>query len=652
MIINKISIMNYGLYYGENTYDFSTDSRRNIILIGGKNGTGKTTLLETIKLSIYGSLIMNLKNPNKIYYNYILRKFNVRALNEGIKEASIKIEFEWSEKNNTNIYEIERIWFLKEGDKLIEDVNIKKNNENLDSVKIEDIETYFRTVFPQKLFDFFFFDGENITKLISGEYLEKEVKEATHTLFGIDTFKSLNTDLTNYINARLKSKALGENQRKLAEKIKEKEKINSNYNSIETRITEDKIRLDEMKLKLKNIEKRFKKLGGDIYRNRSEKEIEINMIERKKQEIADYLKENIANFIPFYINKNRMKEVVKQIEDEKVNREISIFKHSLENPIFKSVFEKSFDNLDSKVFETFKAKLIKEFSINNVQKLHSLSYDEIEKIKKIYEVVSTNYKKTLLSKTNDYRLLDRKLTVLREELISIRGNKDIEIILKEISNLNNEIVELNKKLVKENDLLKKEEEILNELNKEISEIKNQIIGKLKDENKTSVVTDIQSVLKNYVHLISERKLKIVKSNFIEMFNKLHRKKGFIKDVQIDSKTLEIKLYHKHGLLDNRLLSAGEKQVYILSLLLAFLKASNQMIPLVFDTLLGRLDKDHRENIIKEYLPNASKQVLILSTDSEITIENYRLLKKYIAKEYTNNFNISKQELEISNSYFM
>ncbi len=539
-----------------------------------------------------------------------------------------------------------------EGDKLIEDVNIKKNNENLDSVKIEDIETYFRTVFPQKLFDFFFFDGENITKLISGEYLEKEVKEATHTLFGIDTFKSLNTDLTNYINARLKSKALGENQRKLAEKIKEKEKINSNYNSIETRITEDKIRLDEMKLKLKNIEKRFKKLGGDIYRNRSEKEIEINMIERKKQEIADYLKENIANFIPFYINKNRMKEVVKQIEDEKVNREISIFKHSLENPIFKSVFEKSFDNLDSKVFETFKAKLIKEFSINNVQKLHSLSYDEIEKIKKIYEVVSTNYKKTLLSKTNDYRLLDRKLTVLREELISIRGNKDIEIILKEISNLNNEIVELNKKLVKENDLLKKEEEILNELNKEISEIKNQIIGKLKDENKTSVVTDIQSVLKNYVHLISERKLKIVKSNFIEMFNKLHRKKGFIKNVQIDSKTLEIKLYHKHGLLDNRLLSAGEKQVYILSLLLAFLKASNQMIPLVFDTLLGRLDKDHRENIIKEYLPNASKQVLILSTDSEITIENYRLLKKYIAKEYTNNFNISKQELEISNSYFM
>lgn len=347
-----------------------------------------------------------------------------------------------------------------------------------------------------------------------------------------------------------------------------------------------------------------------------------------------------------------MKEVVKQIEDEKVNREISIFKHSLENPIFKSVFEKSFDNLDSKVFETFKAKLIKEFSINNVQKLHSLSYDEIEKIKKIYEVVSTNYKKTLLSKTNDYRLLDRKLTVLREELISIRGNKDIEIILKEISNLNNEIVELNKKLVKENDLLKKEEEILNELNKEISEIKNQIIGKLKDENKTSVVTDIQSVLKNYVHLISERKLKIVKSNFIEMFNKLHRKKGFIKNVQIDSKTLEIKLYHKHGLLDNRLLSAGEKQVYILSLLLAFLKASNQMIPLVFDTLLGRLDKDHRENIIKEYLPNASKQVLILSTDSEITIENYRLLKKYIAKEYTNNFNISKQELEISNSYFM
>ncbi len=137
-----------------------------------------------------------------------------------------------------------------------------------------------------------------------------------------------------------------------------------------------------------------------------------------------------------------------------------------------------------------------------------------------------------------------------------------------------------------------------------------------------------------------------------MFNKLHRKKGFIKDVKIDSKTLEIKLYHEHGLLDNRLLSAGEKQVYILSLLLAFLKASNQMIPLVFDTLLGRLDREHRENIIKEYLPNASKQVLILSTDSEITKDTYKLLKKHIAREYTNNYNVSMQKLEISESYFL
>jgi DNA sulfur modification protein DndD len=594
---------------------------------------------------------MGLKNPNKTYYEHILRKFNVRALNEGIKEASVKINFEWSENGNTDIYEIERKWNLHEDNKLTEKVLLFKNNIKLDSVGVEDTENYFREAFPQKLFDFFFFDGEDIAKLISGEYLEKEIKEATHTLFGMDIFKSLNTDLGKYVDAKLNSKEIEEDKKRLKEKEEEVARIESNYNSIETRITEDKIRLDELKQRLKNTEKRFKKIGGEIYENRSNKALEITNIEKLRQDAFDSLKDNMANLLPFYMNLSRLREVNKQIELEKTNDEGKVLKSSLENPLFKEILEKNIGSVNDENYINFKKSLVEAFNIDETP-LHNLSYDNREKVKSVYSQISKNYKIEALIKVETMKRHRLVVDKLKAELSSIKGNEEIDIILAEISNTNNEINEINEKIIKEEELLKKESEILFELNKEVEEIRVEVIKKLKNENKTSVITSVQSVLEKYINKINEKKLKVVKTNFIEMFNKLHRKKGFIKEVEIDNKTLEIKLYHEHGLLDNRLLSAGEKQVYILSLLLAFLKASGRVIPLVFDTLLGRLDREHRENIIKEYLPNASKQVLILSTDTEITKESYEILKKFIAKEYTNNYNVSKQELEVTEGYFV
>ena len=55
----------------------------------------------------------------------------------------------------------------------------------------------------------------------------------------------------------------------------------------------------------------------------------------------------------------------------------------------------------------------------------------------------------------------------------------------------------------------------------------------------------------------------------------------------------------------------------IALLWGLAQASGQPLPVVIDTPLGRLDSSHRAHLIERYFPNASHQVLLLSTDTEI-----------------------------------
>ena len=80
------------------------------------------------------------------------------------------------------------------------------------------------------------------------------------------------------------------------------------------------------------------------------------------------------------------------------------------------------------------------------------------------------------------------------------------------------------------------------------------------------------------------------------------------------------------------LSAGEKQLMVISLLWALAKCSKRKLPVIIDTPLSRLDSNHRETLIKSYFPNASEQTIILSTDSEITSDYYMMMKENIGDE--------------------
>ena len=121
----------------------------------------------------------------------------------------------------------------------------------------------------------------------------------------------------------------------------------------------------------------------------------------------------------------------------------------------------------------------------------------------------------------------------------------------------------------------------------------------------------------------------------DCYLKLANKKNLIFSIQMDAETLDlIYLTKENELISREMLSAGEKQLIVISTLWALAICSKKKLPVIIDTPLARLDSKHRESMLKVYFPNASEQTIILSTDSEIDENSYKMIQDEIGNEFT------------------
>lgn len=138
-----------------------------------------------------------------------------------------------------------------------------------------------------------------------------------------------------------------------------------------------------------------------------------------------------------------------------------------------------------------------------------------------------------------------------------------------------------------------------------------------------------------------------------MIDVLFRKKDFIKRIHIDHTTFELKLYNlMNQEISKERLSAGEKEMLMLTVILAMFRVSGWKLPFVFDTLMGRLDQDHKKSLIQHFIPRCGEQVLMFTTDSEITSEQFHVIEEITARCYTLEYDASQESAVIvKNRYF-
>ncbi len=669
MIINKIIIDNYGVFCGRHEFvlhsDKQTKKPKPIILFGGMNGAGKTTLFNAIKLCLYGDEIPDQKK-NGNYKAFLKDKIHQSGdLLIQSNYASVEIEFQYSKNGRLNTFVVERQWEGDQG-KIIENLNVKQDGECLDELEKESWQEFVKELIPVGLSQLFFFDGEKIQKMMSDDS-NKEFKKSIKAMFGLDLVERLKADLKIYRTKYLmekSSKPLEMERDELENKLR---LIQANKRMLEDQkstLTNDVKKTENIIVEYKD---KITSQGGNYLENR-ESLISMKLtLEKEIEVVKEKLRDLCSGLLPVSLAPTLAKRLRSQIIKEnefKDNKIASKLLSQKSRTFLKRINSKVFlsDVLDLKSVDLKKIKKHLEEEIKN----HFDGEDNQEKLKILHgmsqqqtSIISYNIDSSLNGipdKINNLtKEYERKFRKLQKTQVGIQRVPDDELVRPMYDRLN--------ELYKESGGLESEmkglDEKLGQLNNDQNEIGrkiSQVDSKLEENNKSDMklllVKKTEKVIDAYYKDLARLKSHNLTNEFTNIFNSLHRKKDMIHRIEINPETFDVCLYDiNNRAIDKHKLSSGEMEIYAMSMVWGLAKISGQNLPFIIDTPLGRLDSHHRDNILNIFFPNASHQMLIFSTDTEVDRKNFEILKPHISSAFHLEHSDKEKNTKVKKGYF-
>lgn len=712
MIIKKIQINDFGVYGGENEFDFQTTPEKTVVLCGGTNGAGKTTLFESIMLCFYGRDFDESLRP-KEYNEKILRAFHKDSDSKTTsKTASISVEFEFSLEGNVRQYQVTRMWKNNE-DKISEDLSIKRRTESeqfkeldmsvpekmnrysenrfeeIDSLEKSEWQQFINQLIPKGIAKLFFFDGEKIQSIAEDGNENKYLHSSFDTLLGLDVVQQLQKDigLMLYRNSKEKNpekeihdadydKADFESILEIYGNLR-MEDVTISYlplllnlqKDLKSKIKDEEEELLEITAKIKEKQKeleatetKFEKIGGKYFSKHKDMEKNEEKITSKIAVTEKEIRDLCSTELPFSLIPEEMEEIKEQITFDQNTIRSKYELEVLENNKSKisslinskdfvpMISEEARKSIDSEIMSLFKDEMD---ALQAKEKTNfNFSQNDMAKILNLIE----NSKKPNIDKihdlSNSHKIQKNALDKIR--LVSrIKPNDDeIRPIMKEIEKVTSQKT----RLEEEFDQLEQKNYQNNVMLKSINfKIRRCMTKKQENEKMASgeiMGNTVLAVLEEYSQSLREAKISELEGNVLKGMKLLLHKEDFIEKVKIDHESFEVKLYNlNNDEITKNMLSKGELQIYATALVWGLAKTSGRSLPFMIDTPLARLDVEHRENLVESFFPKTSQQTIILSTDSEIDSDYYEKLKPAIAKSYVLDFDDSKRKTEIRSGYF-
>jgi len=653
MIINKISLFNYGPFYDKCTIDFtgSVNGGSNIILIGGKNGSGKTTIFHALQICLYGKSALGSRTSQKNYEIFLKDQIHKTNSNIPITLASVEIDFDFSICGKCDNYRVKRRWSI-ENTHIQENLNIFKNGEYLDSFEAEYWQDFVKHLIPQGLLKLFFFDGERINSLTNDDS-NSELADSVQTLFGLDVVRQLRADLRNFERKKIKTKESSILEKKLSTKESELKRFESEFDLCREKIAEIKSKIDIKDNEIRKHEDHLSSFGGAVGISRKDSQERIKQLQDEVEEKRKSIRVLYQKALPFYHAKEYLSHVNARIDNESKSRKRIEFKNEFETAwgVAKKKVRKlvkSDADLDKIFNEVLScgdgdAKLVVHDTLSDI---------DIVELKRWFNGEVHKHKEDVVIIAKDIESQQRIIADYTKKLEHIPGDEDVGKCTKLINEMSKVKGVLEGKLSFEENRSKEINNKIVNLNREKEKIEEDIDQLASMDRRLNLVSKTIAVLKEFEGRLIEKKIADLEKNVLDRFSKLLRKKDTIKTIKIDPNNFNVALedIHKRPI-DKRQLSEGEKQVYAVSILSGITKTTKRSFPILFDTPLGRLDSDHRSNIIHNYFTNASHQLIILSTDTEIDKQYFNDLQPHIAKSYLLEFDDTNKRTSVKEGYF-
>jgi len=656
MQFKEFVLHNVGIFLGRHEVDLSPATpEKPVLLFGGLNGGGKTTFLEALQLGLYGKRVKTGRRNGQAYEAYLEGMINSQA--EPTEGASIELAFMEHEDEGPVDYRLVRTWRLHKS-RVREQVDVYvdgKPDKRLADSWDEAVERFL----PQKLCNLFFFDGEQIETLADPDQSHEILQTAISSLLGLELVDQLMVDLRATKRNKLKSDVADTDKARLEDIEGRIQELDTQLEAKQAERGELSQKLGQTKNALERANLQYERQGGDMLgqmKNLERQKFEAESAVRATQEELRALASGPLPLMLVQSQLARLKETAEEEQTAKAYRASQeliksrdkeilewLANKGLEQPLKRSLtamLKRKRTSAAKHADETIKIDL-SERGLHQLETLlgHDLGEasqsvgERITKLNGLYEQLAGLERD--LARVPEEASLTEVVTRLE------RAKMEFAQLEQQVEALDHEISELESR---RNDLENKRNELETEI--QLSSLKGEFKERVLETTDT-----IAGTMEEFRRKVLERHLGRLESFIYESYKTLLRKQGLISEIRICPKTLALTVHNlEKAPIDPGRLSAGERQLLATSILWGLAKASGRALPVVIDTPLGRLDGSHRNRLVEHYFPNASHQVILLSTDEEIDKTYYQKLLPSIASEYEIFFDESRGGSSIRSGY--
>ncbi|EJQ2007105.1 DNA sulfur modification protein DndD [Cronobacter sakazakii] len=658
MLIKQLVLHNFRVFNGTHTIDLAPRKRphevnhRPIVLFGGLNGAGKTSILSAIRLALYGRLAFGLATQQQDYIEQLSSLIHNGAhYIEQPEEAAVELTFTYNKGGHEAEFTVKRAWKKGKKDRL----SLQQDGQPLTELDYDQCQGFLNELIPHGIADLFFFDGEKIAELAEDES-GNILRTAVRRLLGLDLISKLRNDLMIFVKRQQSNQLAGSQQQQIAELEKQSKELACQAEELLEEADFARTRIEFLSKDIIRYEGLLNAQGGAFAQTKAQEKQKVDTLLKDKERLEKALRQECDGSLPYALAPNILTQLLERIANETLIKQTQSFEKELgqflaklksdialrSSTTIKIATEAITDNLEEYMATKPKGELLFDISEREAGMLQQSIEKDSKKAWQRFDLYRTQLAET-----------EQQLEQAAANIA--RAPED------------DQLIDLFEKLRDLDKQREKQRQKYLSLLEDAKKIKQQQLDCVRQIQKMHDVTRSQhgfnsafknaqetiNLLDRYSDVLTQARVKTLSANFELAYRKLARKEDLQLSAHINPETFDVELINEQGSVINRkLLSAGEKQIYAIAILEALAKTSGRDLPVIIDTPLGRLDSKHRDKLINHYFPEASHQVVLLSTDTEVD-ERYFVdqLRDDISHAYEIVFNAHTKSSVLKPGYF-
>lgn len=642
--------------YRHAEFDFSgTTAKRNIALVFGRNGYGKTSFINAIKLLFAGA---NDEMRSAILpgtrlgpESYVLGTgddwmgiFNAGARRQG--EKSCRVRLVWEEPGRE--VEVERRWQIVDKS-YTETLSIDIRGDDSRHIDKEEAQQFLNECLPEEYLPFFFFDGEQIQRLAEAnrsqtareierllqlspldtlvEYLDRVAKEWRKQEMPYSTQAQLK---------RLEAEK-AEQEARVAASVEKKEELETERADLERLIRQEDIYLDS---------RRAGRLAAEEGPLKAELARTRETLEALQLRIAEALPAN-AFLLANATLANKALDELNKLLDNPAGAQVEALKSILDGlplDLFKppSPMPPLSENQTRFYRERLQRLLQAYIPDPDATEIGLIRLDP-EPARQLRTILEHAVHAASEREDRGYQLkeavrLKRTIRQLEEKLNDVSNlspDEQQEYVERKVANdaRRERIGAIGKELEIQDGEIR---DLTNKIDSKDLEIRAQerkvVLGE-KNRRRLDRAEQLKRFFLSYKGELKRRKRAAIEEAVNARFKQLMTSHDLIAHIRVDELFGVHYIDSQGNPIGMANISAGMKQLAATALLWALKEVSGKQLPLIIDTPLARIDLGNQKNLLTKYYPEASQQVIILPTDSEIDPSKHALIAPYIYREY-------------------